>query len=351
MESPARNASLLQEHIEELRRQSGTGSFSLKGRADPEYFAHAQSISDLFRSLKPLAQQDRERLWREFNEIRDAVRRQRENLARNSRQKRELVEGRIREAQHWANGAQNKEHLYKADEILKQALAWMKDGWQAFTGTTEFFESIAGNEGILLKEDREACWQLWKEAKETLHYRRQEIPDFEYGRAKADAYAALAGAQTGNPHEALNLVKSWGQSLASRYMNKLQREDIRDVLDKAWKIAISRIETDRDERRRKHDQWVEGQRRWIGNQESWILGRTEQVEKAQQFITRLEAQIDDLQDKLAGARTDDFANRVRGWIEEKYDKIAEVNRQISDLEEKIRDAQSRVAEARHKLNT
>ena len=61
MESPARNASLLQEHIEELRRQSGTGSFSLKGRADPEYFAHAQSISDLFRSLKPLAQQDRER--------------------------------------------------------------------------------------------------------------------------------------------------------------------------------------------------------------------------------------------------------------------------------------------------
>ena len=29
---------------------------------------------------------------------------------------------------------------------------------------------------------------------------------------------------------------------------------------------------------------------------------------------------------------------VRGWIEEKYDKIAEVNRQISDLEEKIRDA-------------
>ncbi len=350
MEDPAKNASLLDEHLRELRTQSGTELLSLKIRPDREYFPHAREVSDLFKSLRPLRQADRDRLWREFNEIRDAVRKRLEHLTHVSKQKRELVEGRIKEARSWATAAETKEHLHKADEILRQALEWMKDGWQQFPGATEFFESIAGNEGILLEADRDACWTQWKEVKETLHFRRKEMQDDGHRRMRPEANSALYKAQNENPHDALQEVKECRRALAGCYLNKEQREEIGHVLDSAWKVAIARIGAQRDERRRKHDQWVERQEQWIERQESWVKSKTEQIEKSRDFISRLESQVDELQEKVADARTEEFADRVRGWIEERYDKIAEVNRQIEDLEDKIREAQDRVSEARHKLN-
>jgi hypothetical protein len=351
MEEPAKNAALLDEHLRELRTQSGTGLLSLKIRPDREYFAHSRDISELFKSLKPLRHADRERLWREFNDIRDAVRRRLEHLNNVSKQKRELVEGRIKEALGWANAAETQEHAHKADEILQQALEWMKDGWAQFPGTTEFFESIAGNEGILLEEDRNACWKRWKETKEILRYRRKDIQDNGYRKIRSEADSALYQAQNGNPHDALREVKDCRQALAASYMSKEQREDVRNVLDKAWKAAICRVEAHREESRRKHDQWVARQEQWIEQQESCIRKTTGGIEDAREFISRLESQIDDLREAIAGARTEEHADRVRGWVEEKYDKIAEVNRQIEEREDKIRDAQNRVSEARHKLDS
>jgi hypothetical protein len=350
-DAPAKNASVLDGHLEELRHQSGTGLLSLKIRPDREYFAHAREIAELFKSLKPLRQNDRERLWREFNDIRDAVRKRLEHLGHVSKQKRELVEGRIKEALGWANAAATKEDLQKADEILKIAIEWMKDGWAQFPGATEFFESIEGNEGILLEADRDACWKLWKEAKETLRYRRKDIQEASYRKIRSAADSALYQAQNDNPHDALKEVKECGQALATSYMSKEQREEVRSVLDTAWKTAISRIEAHRGESRRKHLQWVARQEQWIEQQESWIRKTTERIEGSHEFISRLESQIDDLREQIASARTEEHADRVRGWVEEKYDKIAEVNRQIEEAEDKIRDAQNRVAEARQKLDS
>jgi hypothetical protein len=51
-------------------------------------------------------------------------------------------------------------------------------------------------------------------------------------------------------------LKDCRQSFAASYIRKQQNEKVRDVLDKAWKVGISRIEAQRDDRRRERDQWV-----------------------------------------------------------------------------------------------
>jgi hypothetical protein len=38
----------------------------------------------------------------------------------------------------------------KADEILQQALEWMKDGWAQFPGTTEFSNPSPGTKEFCL---------------------------------------------------------------------------------------------------------------------------------------------------------------------------------------------------------
>ena len=59
------------------------------------------------------------------------------------------------------------------------------------------------------------------------------------------------------------------------------------------------------------------------------------IQNSENFISRLEEQIRDLEDKAANARTDDFADKVRGWIDEKEEKISEVRGQIRNWEDKI----------------
>jgi len=59
-------------------------------------------------------------------------------------------------------------------------------------------------------------------------------------------------------------------------------------------------------------------------------------------IEAIEGQIDHCRDLEAGAKTDDFADKVRGWIEEKYEKIRAKRRFIEELDEQIRSIKDKI---------
>ena len=84
----------------------------------------------------------------------------------------------------------------------------------------------------------------------------------------------------------------------------------------------------REERQRKYSDWHE---RIKGHIQRW----ENNIEKAGRYISSLEDQIDRLEDEAANARTDEYADKARGWIEEKYQKINDVKEQIQELEDKI----------------
>jgi uncharacterized protein YaaN involved in tellurite resistance len=70
---------------------------------------------------------------------------------------------------------------------------------------------------------------------------------------------------------------------------------------------------------------------------------TELYEKNEDVVAKLEQQIEECEEMESNAKSDDFAERVRGWIDEKMAKIRDIQRTNRELEEKIRSAKSKLS--------
>lgn len=66
------------------------------------------------------------------------------------------------------------------------------------------------------------------------------------------------------------------------------------------------------------------------------------VQKNEDVISRLREQIDDLEVKISEAWNDDWAERACAWVQEKYEKIRDIEATNEELEAKIRDIRSRL---------
>jgi hypothetical protein len=84
-----------------------------------DFWEHARRVSAMFKTLKPLFRDDRERLWSAFSaaceDIRKVQARERESRLNDSREKRDLVMSKIREAYFQAKGARDSGELAEAD--------------------------------------------------------------------------------------------------------------------------------------------------------------------------------------------------------------------------------------------
>lgn len=222
-----------------------------------EFWNHAKRISELFKTMKPLVRDDRDRLWSKFNDICNEVKRnqKQERLEQQvySKVKRNLIEERIKQAYFSADPSHDPVYLSEASRLLNEALEMMKSG-------------PSESDTKLLKEDREILWGMWQEAKEKLRYARQEIREQE--RKKYE-----------------------------------ERQMRRNELIQRW---------------------------------------TDLVSKNEGVIARLQEQIDRLEDEVSNARSDEYADRVRGWIEEKYQKIRDINETNRELEDKIESVKSKM---------
>jgi predicted small metal-binding protein len=85
----------------------------------------------------------------------------------------------------------------------------------------------------------------------------------------------------------------------------------------------------------KREEWVERNREHLNR---WHA----QIDKSEDMIEKLKAQIEHCEDLKADARSDDFADQVQGWIEEKERIIADIQSRIDELWKKIRDVEERL---------
>src|SRR5579885_350108 len=169
------NAQSVEAEIERLENAHGD-SLGLRDFDYDGFWAHARQIIELFKSLKPIAGPDRERLWAKYSsacaEAKRAQQRERESRQADSRQKRDLVMSKIKEAYFQAKGAHSAAEFAQADALLREALDWLKNGWEGFDIVTRLLSLSSGR---MLREDREECWAAWKEAKALLQLRRDEF--------------------------------------------------------------------------------------------------------------------------------------------------------------------------------
>ena len=319
------NASAIGHEIESLKN----GHWNLFKRQYREFWTHAKEISGMFKTMKPLLREDRERLWAKFNSICEEAKRtqEREKESRriDSKQKRELVESKIKEAYYQAKGARSSSDLSQAKSLLNEALQWMKNGWGGFNVASQL---VSLSEGKLTREDRDQCWEKWKEANEVIKFRRQELWESNYNYFRSKASDALNTAHYGDPREAKSKVKDVHLKMKGTQMSKSQFQEIHDLLDDAWQKAKSRLQE-------KHEEWRD---RTEGHIERW----SDLIQKNEGVIFGIENDIDRCKEEERNARSSEHADRVRGWIEEKYQKINDIRATNRELEEKISSAKSKI---------
>ena len=311
-------------HAEELESQIEALQSCLRGPNVnyQDFWNRVHMINGLFMSLKPILAEDRKRLWQQLASLCAEAKEQKAENKRNwerrkgiSANKRSLVESKIHEAYFQAKGGSTPSELGKAGELLRVALDWMKNGWSGFNAPTQLF---AFDDGKMTKADHDTCWERWQEANEMLHARRLEMGEYNFSHFRGEAEDAI-GIATYDSKRAKEKVKAIRQSMRGKIMTGDQFNEIHRLLDKTWEHAS-------EKQKERHDQWEE-------QQHGKIHKKRELINRAEETIERIEEQINHCRELEANARSDDFADTVRGWIEDKYDFIAKVRRSIAELEE------------------
>lgn len=98
VEESKKNAKVIDSEIQALK----SGHWHFFNRVYKDFWAHAREISEMFKTLKPLRKEDRERLWDRFSSVCEEVKRKQnsehENLKTKSEQHRNSILSKIESA-------------------------------------------------------------------------------------------------------------------------------------------------------------------------------------------------------------------------------------------------------------
>jgi len=127
------------------------------------------------------------------------------------------------------------------------------------------------------------------------------------GRHKKEAFDALSDAQT-------KLNAAW--------------ERWREAKDRAW-------EAFREQKREKREAFEDRVRANIEKLQ-------ERLDKLSGVLHHKESHLDELRDKQASAWSDDFRDRVEGWIDEEESAIQDIRAKIDQIEEWLEEERSKL---------
>ncbi|MBS1714900.1 MAG: hypothetical protein JST30_11255 [Armatimonadetes bacterium] len=146
------------------------------------------------------------------------------------------------------------------------------------------------------------------------------------------------GTMIGGP----DLKSFWADQAEVRELFKTLKPLRRDEREKLWDELNALCDKARyyqDQLNRARD----GRREeWRSKMHDLIDSWSQQVDKKNVLIDRICGQIQDLESRKSDARTEEFADTVQGWIEDKETFISKLESQISELKDKITDVSERL---------
>ncbi len=285
------------------------------------FWDKAKEVNALFKTTR-LRPETRTQLWakhqRLCEDVKELQQREREHKTNTSKRNYEEIISVLREARSWANAATKLHHLGECRTRLGDAMRRMK-------------------EGFLLKDDCDECWALWREINSLLPFRREDICGLNYDVIRGEVHEVVMKATYGDPYEARKAIQDMQRDINTAELTNEQKKRIRETLQEYWDVADGRIKERKAEGARKHSEW----RSMMSEKQGRLRAL---VEKNDEIVGRLREQIDDLESKINEAWNDDWADRARDWVREKYEKIADIERTNEELEEKIREIREKLAE-------
>jgi hypothetical protein len=309
-----------------------------------EFWAQAREITSMFKTFKPLEVEEREKLWAEFHALCEETRSLQEDhrviTKRASKRKKAAVETLIHEASAIVQGEDGDRDLDRAQAILNKALDLMKASPAKEKSPAAVPESAEPPEEDidairLIRSDREACWKQWVEVREAVKVLRKAMRSEIAKTVKQEASEILTAAEQDDPHDVQNRVKTMQQELKTSPLSNNEREKVREMLRIVWEKASDRIAQEKQEKKRKHQEWAERMKEHLVRWETTVL-------KNDVVHGRIRSEIVDLEERVEASRDEAQNEKMLGWIREKGERLEKLETAKAELEEKIRVVRSKL---------
>lgn len=333
IENARKNARTISSEIDELSRIEVNSSDTFT-----KYRDKSQKVLDLFKSLKPLLNEDRENLWNSFQQVSNEHRKKQEERKKQrayaSTRKKDIVVSTIRDAKNYASG--DLESLMKADELLKTANERMRPGWtDGFSTLDGFFHA---SDGKMSKEDLEYCWQLWNETREKINYRRKEIFSNNYHNINSKISSISDTAVYGDPYEALKAIKEVRGEVFSHPMSRENKDSLLKSLDEWWHKANVRIQEKKKEKEAKQKEWEQRKAERDRKQKEWETKKAERDIKQKEWEAK-KAERDKKQREWEERKAEN-ERKQREWEQRKIER----ERKQQEWEERQRERERKQIE-------
>ncbi|MEI7811107.1 MAG: hypothetical protein WCJ01_01640 [Ignavibacteria bacterium] len=301
-------------------------------RNSNDFWEHAHFVVNMFKILRPILPEDRDRLWQEFEELRYQSKQYGqlywEKRRSESTQKRTEIETVIQNLHNNLieikdAGELNtiKNNLNKIIDMIKSVSTLMIDGLSVK-------DPADGNNDCMLRSDKDYCWKLWRKINDEYREKKSLFDESSFLELKSTALEILKQAESSNPHKALNALKVLQSNQDIYKLGKTYREELKLILNESFDKAIKRIKQINEENKKRHLDWV--------NKIQSNLSRWNELKiKNEGIISSLEAQITKLEEDIVNSQTPEYSKKVQVWIEEKTIKISDIKKTNHNLDEKI----------------
>jgi len=316
--------SAIQLHISQLKELADKKQFG-------DFWANVKEVNSLINKTLSLSKEFKNAIRDELGQICDDAKEKqaehKEKQAISSAIMRHSLDTMISEA--LAFPADN-DGLRKSMDKLDLVLKLLKEG-----GVTDSGETISGND--MTHEDKDFCWEKWKDARTDITMRRAEVKANNYEKISMLIAPIAELAKEGDPYRAKDAIKEIRQAMKGLIFEDYHYEEINALLTENWDRSMNRIGSIKQEKEEKH-------KKWRSDMEARVVYHQNQIEKNLGYISRLEEQVKDLEEKLTNPKTVSVHEKIEGWIQEKKLNIQEVLEINASLESKIKDIQGKLEE-------
>ena len=331
------NAQALDSEIDSLLRYMSQRNFK-------DFWALTKTISDMFKTLKPVRDEDRQRLWCSFSNACDAVKARQEEGRLRSRQLADSILAEVEQAQPCViapSPEDLRELLIALGKHLRRAGQMLSEHKQEMLGEhkQECFNRI---------QEIQATHQVyWDEVKSGQRRERDE----RQGRSRYWTDMILSEIEGSRPCSLFGFMppdveemKCLGRKLRDAGQMLSRHKD--EMLGEHKQECFNRIQ----EVRAVHDAWWEmlTQHRSQSFEERQARIRAnleqnyERHRKATAALESCRAHADELRDQIASAWNEDWRSRAEGWLSELEDKIRDIESSLERIEEWIREDESKL---------
>ena len=316
--------SIIEGHILNLKEIAEKKQFG-------DFWAQVKEVNHLINTTLSLSKEFknaiREQLGLICEDVKEKQGEHKEKMAISSAITRHTIDAMIEEA--LALPVDN-DGLRKSMDKLDLVLKFLKDG-----GVNEAGETISGND--MTHEDKDFCWEKWKDARTEITLRRTEVKTKNYEKISLEIAPIAELAKDGDPYRAKDAIKEIRQAMKGLIFEDYHYEEINAFLTENWDRSMNRIGSIKQEKEEKH-------KKWRSDMEARVVYYQNLIEKNHGYISRLEEQMKDLLEKLTNPKTVSVHDKIEGWIQEKKLNIQEVQEINAGVEAKIKDIQAKLEE-------